>query len=88
MRNEIEKDHPQIYLIDTPNMYDTSIFNGCEKNNYVMETLESWAQVHPSLITIPMTWKYKVPYGIIYSKQPSNGMAHLIEILESFKPNL
>ena len=77
MRDEIETKHPQITVIDTPHFYDTSIFNECEQNGCLMETLDIWRDVHPSIVTIPMEWDYTMPYGIIYAKHPS-------EIVESF----
>lgn len=77
MRDEIETKHPQITVIDTPHFYDTSIFNECEQIGCLMETLDIWRDVHPSIVTIPMEWNYTMPYGIIYAKHPS-------EIVESF----
>ena len=77
MRDEIETKHPQISVIDTPHFYDTSIFNECEQIGCLMETLDIWRDVHPSIVTIPMEWDYTMPYGIIYAKHPS-------EIVESF----
>lgn len=77
MRDEIETKHPQITVIDTPHFYDTSIFNECEQIGCLMETLDIWRDVHPSIVTIPMEWDYTMPYGIIYAKHPS-------EIVESF----
>ena len=41
------ENHPQIRIADVPNFYDTSIFNECEQMNYVMETLDIWADIHP-----------------------------------------
>ena len=54
MRNDIETNHPQITVIDTPHFYDTSIFNECEQMGCLMETLDIWKDVHPSIVTIPM----------------------------------
>lgn len=71
MRDEIETKHPQITVIDTPHFYDTSIFNECEQTGCLMEVLDIWEDVHPSIVTIPMMWDYKMPYGIVYSKHPS-----------------
>ena len=77
MRDEIETKHPQITVIDAPHFYDTSIFNECEQTGCLMETLNIWRDVHPSIVTIPMEWDYTMPYGIIYAKHPS-------AIVESF----
>ena len=77
MRDEIEAKHPRITVIDAPHFYDTNIFNECEQTGCLMETLDIWQDVHPSLVTIPMEWDYTMPYGIIYGKHPS-------KIAESF----
>lgn len=78
MRDEIITEHPKINLIDAPNRYDTAIFNECEQMNYMMETLDIWTDVHPSLVTIPMEWHFEMPYGIIYAKEPTKVMEAFI----------
>ena len=82
MRDEIEKEHPEINITDIPHFYDTTIFNECEKMGCIMETLDIWKDVHPSIATIPMEWEYKMPYGIIYAKRPSRSMQSFIEIIK------
>lgn len=82
MRDDILKNHPQIRIVDTPNFYDTSIFNECEQMNYLMETLDIWADIHPSLVTLPMDWEYEIPYGIVYAKKPSKAVKEFIEIIQ------
>ena len=79
MRDDIETNHPQITVIDTPHFYDTSIFNECEQMGCLMETLDIWKDVHPSIVTIPMMWDYKMPYGIIYAKRPSETVESFLE---------
>lgn len=79
MRDEIETKHPKITILDTLHFYDTSIFNECEQICCLMETLDIWKDVHPSIVTIPMTWDYKMPYGIIYAKHPSQTMKSFIQ---------
>lgn len=83
LRNEIEKQHPLITLMDTPHFYDTSIFNECEQTDCIMETLDIWKDVHPSLVTIPVEWEYTMPYGIVYAKNPSAAMQTFIETLQN-----
>lgn len=83
MRDEIETEHPQITLLDMPHFYDTSVFNECEQMGCVMETLDIWRDVHPSIVTIPMDWGYKIPYGIVYAKNPSESMQRFIKMIEN-----
>ena len=85
IRDEIEAEHPQIVIADTPHFYDTSVFNECEQLGCVMETLDIWRDVHPSLVTIPMEWEYKIPYGIVYAKDPSESMATFIQTLQEHR---
>ncbi|MCD7855268.1 MAG: LysR family transcriptional regulator [Clostridiales bacterium] len=78
LRDEIETNHPQITVLDAPHFYDTNIFNECEQIGCLMETLDIWTDVHPSIVTIPMMWDYKMPYGIIYAKHPSETVKSFI----------
>lgn len=81
LRDEAEKEHPQIHIEDVPNFYDTEAFNRCEEMNYLMEVPNCWADVHPSLVTIPTNWGYEQPYGIVYSNEPSPAMQAFISCL-------
>lgn len=81
LRYEIETQHPEIIIYSTEHFYDTSVFNQCEQKGYIMETLDIWQDVHPSIATLPMKWNYQMPYGIIYAKQPSKAMQKFIDII-------
>ena len=83
MRDDILENHPQIRIVDAPNFYDTSVFNECEQMNYLMETLDIWADIHPSLVTLPMEWDYEIPYGIVYAKKPSGTVRAFIDIIQN-----
>lgn len=83
MRDDILENHPNLRIQDTPNFYDTSIFNECEQMNYLMETLDIWTDIHPSLVTLPMEWEYEIPYGIVYAKHPSNTVKKFIKIIQN-----
>ena len=83
MRDEILSKHPNIKIVDAPSRYDTPIFNECEQMNYLMETLDIWKDVHPSLITLPMEWDYIMPYGVVYSKNPTPAVQSFIENIKT-----
>lgn len=83
LRDEIETKHPHISIWDIPHFYDTNVFNECEQAGCIMETLDIWKDVHPSIVTIPMDWGYKTYYGIVYAKQPSEPMQAFINIIEN-----
>lgn len=83
IRDEIEKYHPEISIMDAPNYYDIEVFNKCEQAGYIMEVPEIWTGVHPSLITLPVEWEYVLPYGVVYSSQPSQIFTKFLDILKS-----
>lgn len=67
LRNDLEKNHPQIHIEDTPQFYDLSVFNRCAETNNVLLTIECWQDIHPGLVSIPVNWDYSIPYGLLYS---------------------
>lgn len=79
MRNEILSKHQNINIINAPSRYDTPVFNECEQMNYLMETLDIWKDIHPSLITLPMEWEYKMPYGVVYAKKSTPSVQSFID---------
>ena len=81
MRDDILRDHKTINIVDFNGYYDISTFNMCEQQGYLMETLDIWAKLHPSLATIPVKWKYEMPYGIIYAKKPSDTVRSFIDVV-------
>ncbi len=83
MRDEIETKHPKISILNILHFYDTNIFNECEQTGCIMETLDIWKDVHPSMVTIPMDWEYKIPYGIVYAEQPSEQVQAFINIIQN-----
>ncbi len=86
MRDDIVKNHPNVKIKDALNKYDTAIFNECDKMNCLMETLDIWADIHPSLVTLPMEWDYKMPYGIVYAKSPSQAVHDFIAVVQKNIP--
>jgi len=86
LRDEIETNHPNIGILDIPHFYDTNVFNECEQTGCLMETLDIWKDVHPSIVTIPVEWDYKTYYGIVYAKSPSNVVRDFIEVVQKNIP--
>lgn len=81
LRDVIENEHPEIEIIDVPRTYNTSIFNECAKNNYLLGALDIWAGVHPSLLVIPVDWDNETQYGIIYEKEPPEKIKSFIDVI-------
>lgn len=78
MRDDILQGHPNVRIVDFDGYYDMSTFNLCEQQGYLMETLDIWETLHPSLATVPVDWKYEIPYGILYAKDPSDTVREFI----------
>lgn len=83
IRDEIALHHPNITVIDFNGYYDVRAFNQCEQQGYLMGTLALWSTLHPALQTVPVSWGYQMPYGIIYEKTPSQTVR---EFLSHFCP--
>lgn len=81
IRNDIEKEHPQIILENAPYHYDIDTFNRCEESGMLLLTLDEWKDIHPSLITIPLKVPYTIPYGIISSAKPNEATRMFLNIV-------
>lgn len=75
--NEIEAHHPQIHLkgIDYS---DINQFNQLVSSDEFLLSAECWKGVHPLLTTLPVDWDYTMPYGLIYSKNPSKELLQFL----------
>lgn len=82
-RSDIRRAHPQIRLEETGYFYDMDTFNTCERDGVPLLVLDAWSGIHPALVTLPVRWDYAVPYGILYSRTPSEKIVRFLDILES-----
>ena len=82
----IQLTHPQIIIQEADYYYDVDTFNTCEQNGTLLLTLDAWAEVHPSLVTLPVDWDYTVLYGILYAKEPTDEVTRFLQILHSILP--
>ncbi|MGN0494175.1 MAG: LysR family transcriptional regulator [Acutalibacteraceae bacterium] len=79
IRGDLEKNHPRIHIEDTPVFYDLSVFNRCAESRNVLLTIECWKEVHPALVTIPVSWDYSIPYGLLYSLNAPEDVLKFVE---------
>lgn len=79
VRDEIER-HPAIRIEDTPQFYDLEVFNRCAQTRQPLMTLDCWAEVHPSLVTLPVDWNFTIPYGLLYQLDPVPDVARFVEL--------
>lgn len=83
IRNDLEKNHPQIRIEDTPQFFDMSVFNRCAETGNVLLTIECWQEVHPGLVSIPVNWDYSIPYGLLYSNHPPEDVLQFVETVKT-----
>lgn len=69
--------HPQIHLQDVEYV-DINTFNSLAASNDLILSAECWSGVHPLLVTLPVEWNYRLPYGLIYTKNPSKEVRQFI----------
>ena len=81
LRDDIWKNHPQIHIVDF-DIYSMEIFNQCENSNEVLMAVENWKGAHPLLKIIPVEWKYTIPYGILYSENPSGLVKRFLKAIK------
>lgn len=79
VRDEIER-HPAIRIEDTSQFYDLEVFNRCAQTRQPLMTLDCWADVHPSLVTLPVDWNFTIPYGLLYQLAPIPDVARFVEL--------
>lgn len=82
VRDEIQR-HPAIRIEDTSQFYDLEVFNRCAQTRQPLMTLDCWAQVHPSLVTLPVDWDFTIPYGLLYQTEPSPDVARFVELAKA-----
>ncbi|WP_297418916.1 LysR family transcriptional regulator [Clostridium sp.] len=76
------KNHPEIHIKNVPRLYDIDVFNRCGQSNVVLLTLDAWAGIHPSLVTIPSDLDFTIPYGLLYPLNPSEAVNQFLEIIK------
>lgn len=83
-REILKMTHPQIIIEDTNYFYDIETFNNCEINGSLLLTLDAWANIHPSLITLPVDWDFSIPYGLLYSPDISPEAVSFLNIIKKY----
>ena len=84
IRNDLERNHPRIHIEDTSQFYDLSVFNRCAETGNVLLTIECWQDVHPGLVTIPVDWDYKIPYGLLYGQDAPEDVLQFVATAEKY----
>lgn len=72
-----------VEIYDAPFFYDINVFNTCEENGSLLVTLDCWSDIHPAFKTIPLASGETIPYGVLYSKTPTDDASKFLEIINS-----
>lgn len=83
LRNDLERNDPQIHIEDTQIFYDLSVFNRCAETDNVLLTIECWKDVNPGLVTIPVEWDYSIPYGLLYSLNADDDVLKFVDAVKN-----
>lgn len=67
--------------------FNIAAFNSAVKNNIPVIAVGGWENVHPLLKIIPSSIEASVPYGIMYSTEPSKHVKQFINAVESIVKN-
>ena len=78
LREELTEHHREIKIVDF-DFYDVSIFNRCELEKNVLLVIKSWNCVHPMLKVIPVEWNQSIPFGVLYSTNPSETVNQFLD---------
>ena len=85
LRDQLQMTHPQIILEDADHFYDLETFNRCEATGPLSITVDAWAHIHPSFITISVDWDYPIRYGLLFSKTPSETAMAFLNALKNYQ---
>jgi DNA-binding transcriptional LysR family regulator len=79
----LEKKYPDIKIETTDYFYDMSVFNECAETNKMLLITSVWENIRPDLKPIKLDWDFSIPYGLIYSKNPSENVKRFINVIKS-----
>ena len=81
LRDDLWQHHPQIHIVDF-DFYNMETFNRCENSNDVLLAVKSWESIHPLMKIIPVNWNYGIPFGLLYSQEPSRKVKKVLDAIE------
>ncbi len=79
LRDSFEKDGVNVVDFD---FFNLSAFNVAVKNNLPIIAISGWESVHPLLKIIPSKTVVTVPYGVMYSLEPSKQVKQFTKAVE------
>lgn len=85
LRIDLLSKNSSIILEEIP-FFNIKAFNQCVNENKLMIVIPEWKNIHPMLKIIPVKWNYTIPFGIMYSKQPSNDVQYFLNKIKEVQP--
>lgn len=82
LREELMANNVKIEDFD---MFNITAFNRAVKENIPILTVGGWEDVHPLLRIVYADWHYSIPFGILYSPNPSKQVEKFISALNKLK---
>ncbi|MCC8168888.1 MAG: LysR family transcriptional regulator [Oscillospiraceae bacterium] len=76
-RKDVTDKFPAVQIIDS-SYYGVDTFTLCEVNPYVLITQPVYSDIHTNLVTIPLETDYTLPYGLMYSNEPTAAVKKFI----------
>ncbi len=86
IRRDIAQQHLGINLVDIHTDYSASTYDLAVERNCPLLSIECWDRVHPDMKSIPLSGPYELPYGIVYSRTPSENMKAFLAIIKELIP--
>lgn len=82
LRDDLWANHPEIHIVDF-DFYNVNVFNQCENSNDILMVTRNWENIHPLLKIIPIEWDYTIPFGLLYSSQPSRMIQQFLSAVQA-----
>ena len=83
--NYIRQKHPGITVNTPAILYDLDVVNRCAREDSILIGFNSWHNIHPGLVNLPVKWNWSVPYGVIWQK---NARKEVLDFMAEFKKAL
>lgn len=84
VRQEVRSHYPDIQIRDF-SVFGVSIFSCCENENIALLAVDDWQEVHPLVKLMPVRWNYTIPFGILYSRTPSDQVRFFLKTLQQIE---
>ena len=82
LRDDLWANQPEIHIVDF-DFYNVNVFNQCENSNDILMVTRNWENIHPLLKIIPVEWDYTIPFGLLYSSQPSRMIQQFLSAVQA-----